>query len=98
MNQQIEQIKKLSEPVFKRYKIRRAGVFGSTARGKSGPDSDIDILVDMDLSYDLFDFIKFKQELESSLKKKVDIVEYSAIKPVIRDNVLKSEIMIYESG
>ena len=95
MNSQLEQIKKLSEPVFRRYNIKRAGVFGSVARGEATEKSDVDILVDMDLSYDLFDFLKFKQELEFSLKKKVDLVEYSAIKPVIRENVLKSEVLIY---
>ncbi len=97
MNDQITQIKKLTQPVFSRYKIKRAGVFGSVARGESTLKSDIDILVDMDLSYDLFDFIKFKQELETSLQKKVDLVEYSAIKAVIRKDVLQSEVVIYGS-
>ncbi len=96
MSDQIQEIKRLSEPVFKRYKIKRAGVFGSVARGMANPDSDIDILVDMDLSYDLLDFLRFKQELESNLQKKVDVVEYRAIKPLIRENILKSEVVIYE--
>lgn len=97
MNQQIEQIKKLTQPVFKRYRIKRAGVFGSVARGESREGSDVDILVDMDLSYDLLDFIKFRQELESSLNRKVDVVEYKAIKPMIRENILNSEVLIYGS-
>lgn len=95
MNHSIEQIKKLTEPVFKRYKIRRAGVFGSVARGLATAESDVDILVDMDLSYDLLDFLRFKQELESRLQKKVDVVEYRAIKPLIRENILNSEVVIY---
>lgn len=97
MSEEISKIKRLTEPVFKRYQIKRAGVFGSTARGESGAGSDVDILVDMDLSYDLFDFLKFKQELESSLNRKVDVVEYQTIKPLIRENILNSEVVIYES-
>lgn len=92
----IDEIKKLTVPVFRRYKIKRAGVFGSMASGTSLPDSDVDILVDMDLSYDLFDFLKFKQELEESLQKKVDLVEYQSIKPVIKSSILNSEVVIYE--
>jgi len=92
----IEQVKRLSESVFRRYKINRAGVFGSVARGSANEKSDVDILVDMDLSYDLFDFLKFKQELESVLKKRVDLLEYRAIKPVLRENILNSEVVIYE--
>ncbi len=96
MSEEIKKIKKLTEPVFRQYKIKRAGVFGSVGRGESRPDSDVDILVDMDRSYDLFDFLQFKRDLETNLKKKVDIVEYRAIKPAIRENILNSEVVIYE--
>ncbi len=96
MDSNIQQIKQLCEPVFRRFRIKRAGVFGSYARGEQRKDSDVDLLVEMDLSYDLLDFIKFKRELENSLSRKVDVVEYSAIKPVIRQNILNSEVVIYE--
>jgi predicted nucleotidyltransferase len=96
MSEQLEEIKKLTGPVFKRYNIKRAGVFGSVARGEATANSDVDILVDMDSNYDFFDFLQFKQELETSLNKKVDVLEYRAIKPLIRQNILNSEILIYE--
>ena len=97
MSEQIQKIKRLIEPVFKRYGIKRAGVFGSIAKGTAGAGSDIDILVDMDLSYDFLDFLKFRRELEDQLQQKVDVVEYRAIKPSVKQNILNSEVVIYES-
>jgi len=47
-------------------------VFGSVARGESGPTSDIDLLVKMDQGRSLLDLIELGQELESVLPCKVD--------------------------
>jgi len=47
-------------------------VFGSVARGDSGPTSDIDLLVKMDQGRSLLDLIELGQELESVLPCKVD--------------------------
>jgi predicted nucleotidyltransferase len=35
-----------AKPLLDRYGVRRVGVFGSTARGEAGPDSDVDVLVE----------------------------------------------------
>ena len=91
----IEDIKKKILPVLKKYSIKRAGVFGSAVRGDAGEESDIDILVEIgrdDIS--LIDFIGIKLELEESLNKNVDLVEYSTIKPLIRERILSEEVSI----
>jgi len=44
----IEEIKKKILPVFKKYDITRAGIFGSVVRGEARADSDVDILVEID--------------------------------------------------
>lgn len=41
----INQIKKLTEPIFKKYKVDRAYIFGSYARGDFNENSDIDIII-----------------------------------------------------
>ncbi len=43
----------------------------------------------------LLDFVGLKIELEDMLGKSVDLVEYKAIKPIIKDGILQSEIRIY---
>jgi predicted nucleotidyltransferase len=39
----------------------------------------------------LIEFIGIQQELEDELGMKVDLVEYDAIKPALKDEILKDE-------
>ena len=94
MNPQIEDIKKKILPILKKYGVKKAGVFGSIVRGEAKEDSDIDILVEIDNKISLLDFIGLKLELEEALRRKVDLGEYSVIKPVIKDQILKEEVSI----
>ena len=94
MNPQIEDIKKKILPILKKYGVKKAGVFGSIVRGEAKEDSDIDILVEIENKISLLDFIGLKLELEEALRRKVDLGEYSVIKPVIKDQILKAEVSI----
>ena len=80
--------------VLRRHGIERAGIFGSVARGEATPESDVDILVELDSQASLFDFIGIKLELEDVLGRSVDLVEYAAIKPRLRDRILRDEVPI----
>lgn len=90
----VEEIKKKILPVLKKYGVKRAGLFGSVVRGEAREDSDIDILVEIEGRMSLLDFAGLKLELEESLGKKVDLGEYSAIKPIIREQILSEEVAI----
>jgi predicted nucleotidyltransferase len=91
----MDDVKKEIIPVLKRYRIKKAGVFGSVAKGLEREDSDIDILVEFGVSNtSLLDFIRIKLELEAALKRKVDLVEYSAIKPILRNKILAEEVSV----
>ena len=95
MDKNIERIKLRILPILKRNNIVRAGVFGSYARGDYKQNSDIDLLVEInDKKMSLLGFIHIKHELEDSLKKKVDLVEYKLIRSEIRDNILNEEVRI----
>lgn len=94
----ISKIKNAALPVLKKFRVCRAGIFGSNAAGRAKKSSDVDILVELDGSANLFGFVELKQELEKSLHKKVDLVEYSSIKPALRKNILESEVRIYEKA
>ena len=93
-NKSIKEIREIILPVLKRHKAKRAGLFGSIARGELSKDSDIDILVEIDDDISLLDFVGIKLELEEALGHKVDLVEYSTIKPRIRDRILNEQIQI----
>ena len=67
-------------------------VFGSVARGEAGPDSDLDLLVELRADLDLFDFIDVKLFLEDTLGVRVDLVERQALKPRMRERVLAEAV------
>ncbi|OPY29217.1 MAG: hypothetical protein A4E27_00198 [Methanobacterium sp. PtaU1.Bin242] len=46
--------------------------------------------IDKDIS--LLDFVGIKLEIEEKLGRKVDLVEYSTIKPLLKENILKEEV------
>lgn len=81
-------------PILRRSGVTRAGIFGSAARGEMGPDSDIDILVEIREDISLLDFIGIQHELEDALSRKVDLVEYETVKPALKKNILESEVPI----
>jgi predicted nucleotidyltransferase len=62
-------------------------LFGSFARGEEGPDSDVDILVEMP-GRSLFDVVALKQDLEDLLDRRVDLVTPGALSPYLRDQIL----------
>ena len=92
-NRELQKIKKIAIPILKKNGVLHAGIFGSYARGKNKKNSDIDILVETK-DVGLFEFIGIKLELEKNLKKKVDLVEYKAIKSIIKNSILNEEVKI----
>jgi hypothetical protein len=85
-------------PYINEYGIRKVGVFGSYARQQANESSDIDLLFDFQKTFGLIGLSRLKLCLEESLGKHVDILEFSSIDPLIRDNVLKDTVLIYEQG
>ena len=70
--------------------IRAIGLFGSVARGEAGPESDIDVLIDLgsESTITLFELIALEQEYTERLNQKVDLVIKSDLKPNIGRQIL----------
>jgi len=81
-------------PILRRYGARRAGVFGSYARGQAGPESDLDLLVELPSGASLLDLVGLEQALSDELGLKVEATTYRALHPLLRDRVLEDEIRI----
>lgn len=62
------------------YMVRKLGLFGSYARGDHGPDSDVDILVEVDPRIGL-EFVSLAEQLEALLGLPVQLVSSRAVKP-----------------
>lgn len=89
----LESIKKKIRPILEKYGIKKAGIFGSSARGESAVN-DLDLLVKIDKKISLLEFIGIQHELEDELGIKVDLVEYQAIKPALKDEILRDEVPV----
>lgn len=94
MSYDIANVKKIIVPILKKHGIKKAGLFGSLVKGKLTKSSDIDILIELDSEISLLDFIRIKLEIEDALNRKIDLVEYSEIKPILRDIILQEQVAI----
>ena len=93
INKSISKIKPKILRILKKYKIKKASIFGSYVRGKQKKDSDIDILVKPAKRMGL-EFVGMAFELEDNLGKKVDLVTYKSIHPLLKKKILSEEIRI----
>lgn len=90
-------IKKINENlpyIRSTYHVKKMGLFGSAARGDDNRESDVDILVEFREAIGFFDFIKLENFLSEILNKKVDLVSEGALKPILRNEILKDLIYV----
>lgn len=73
------------------FHVQSLGIFGSTARDEAHAGSDVDVLVEFDPNapVSLFDFVRLQRHLEALLGSRVDLVEMAALKPQLRERVLR---------
>lgn len=90
----LDEIKKKAVPILKEAGVTRSSIFGSYVRGEEKGDSDIDILVEVPRETGLFGFVGIQLKLEEALGRKVDLVEYSTIKPRLKPYILNNQISI----
>lgn len=89
--------KQLAE-LCRRYHVREMALFGSVLRDDFRDDSDIDVLVvyEPTASVSYFDMSAPAHELEQLFGRSVDLGTGDSLKPLIRDDVLASSIVIYD--
>jgi uncharacterized protein len=66
--------------------VRHAALFGSVARGEARPDSDMDILIELDpdAKIDLFGYVGLTRYIAELFDGPVDVVDREALKPYVR--------------
>ncbi len=90
----IDQIKQKAIPVLKKAGITKSAIFGSYVRGDAKETSDIDFLIAFPESTTLLDVVRLQRALEEQLQKKVDLVSYNAISPLLKDSILKYQYQL----
>ncbi len=66
--------------------VAHAALFGSRARGDARPDSDTDIMIEIDpeARVTLFDYVGLKDYIASLFDGPVDVVNREGLKPYVR--------------
>lgn len=73
---------------------RNVRVFGSIARGEARPNSDIDLLVEMEPGRSLLDLVGLWQDLEDLLGSHVDVLSDGGISPHLRERIYADAITL----
>ena len=83
----------LVETLVAEFDPARIILFGSVAAGTDGPDSDIDLLVDLNVRQrGLFPVMELKAELEQILGERVDIAPRDALAPHVAERALAEAV------
>jgi predicted nucleotidyltransferase len=88
------QIEALKPALRERFKVETIGIFGSYVRGEQKRKSDLDVLVEFSEPPSLFEFVELEDFLSQKLGLKVDLVMRDALKPRIKDNILKEAVYV----
>ena len=91
----IEYIQQKCEKVFEEYEIEFCYLFGSYAKGKATPESDVDLLISTEVSG--LKFYGLVEEIRTALHKKVDVLNMNQLtdNPELIKEILKDGIKIY---
>jgi predicted nucleotidyltransferase len=90
----IEQIKSKILPILKQAGVKKSSLFGSYVRGDQTKVSDIDILVELPKNSSLLDLIGLEIELKKATGKRVDLITYNSVNPLLKDYIQKDQLQI----
>ena len=87
----IPEIKSKIMPILKKYGVKKASLFGSVVRKEQTESSDIDLLVELPETASLLELASLKLDLEEILKKRVDVLTFNSLHPLLKDNILHEQ-------
>ena len=82
-------------PIFRKYNVSFAGLFGSRARGDFHRKSDYDFLVRFATIPSLVRLIRMENELKDALDSNVDVIIEGDAKPFVKENLEKDLSIVY---
>lgn len=94
INKSLIRLKPKIIDIIKKQGVKKAGIFGSYARGDQKNTSDVDILIEPTKKMGFFDIIRLENELRKKLNRKIDLITYAGIHTLLKNKVLKEEIRI----
>ena len=76
--------------------VREVSLVGSRARGAAGPESDVDLLIDLepDATLGLFDLFELEESLRDTLGVEVDIAFKSRLRPYVAERMTRDTVRL----
>ena len=96
----VETIREKTVPIFEKYPVDKAILFGSYAKGNATISSDIDLYIDTNGKLRGLDFVGLLEILVNTLEMDIDLIDSSHIE---QDSLIMQEIenggmVIYEKS
>lgn len=84
------------EADLKQLGVQRLYLFGSTARGEAGDDSDVDLFFDHEKGkLGLFELLDVKERAASILGRKADVMTRDSLHPRLRKRIEASAVLVF---
>ncbi len=92
----IEFLKNNRKFLLTQYHVTKIGLFGSFARNEQKPDSDVDLIIEIeDGTQNIYDLkISLKNYLSKAFKRSVDIAREKYLKPYAKEDILKDTLYV----
>jgi hypothetical protein len=98
MNRQdiLDRLRK-NEPALRARGVVHAALFGSRARGNYRPDSDTDIMIEVDpeAHITIYDYVGLKEYIAGLFDGPVDVVSSEGLKPYVRPAAMADAIYAF---
>jgi uncharacterized protein len=77
--------------------VRHAALFGSSARGDERPDSDVDIMIEIDPAarIGIYEYVAIKDYIAGLFDTRVDVVRRDRLKPHVRPVAAREAIYAF---
>jgi len=92
INQVLRDTREEIERIASRHGAVNIRIFGSVARGDAGPESDVDLLIDVGAQTSSWFPAGLIIDLENLLGRKVEVVTERGLDPHIREHVLREAV------
>jgi len=77
-----------------RYGVESLGIFGPYVRGEQSKGSHLDLLVDLNRSIGLFDFVGLQDDISKILGIKVDLVREQGLELQVGEQILAEVVRV----
>jgi len=94
MSEQIESVQEKIIDILRENGTKRASFFGSIVRGEMTEESDLDLLVEFEGRRSLLDLAHLKNERDDAVDRRVDLLTYKSLHPLLRERILAEQVPI----